>query len=117
MSSIDLYLHYGGEPRSNVIHGVTYEGLGKRLEIIQLKKRQEINLKKLKKKIMKELDLDRQFHDIKIIYCAPLAVFSDRIIFTPIEIKENKHVKIMCDRINPTPQLKAAELASYRSWR
>ena len=38
MSSIDLYLYYGGEPRSDVIHGVTYEGLGKRLEIIQLKK-------------------------------------------------------------------------------
>ena len=36
MSSIDLYLYYGGEPNSDVIHGVTYEGLGKRLEIIQL---------------------------------------------------------------------------------
>ena len=38
MSSIDLYLYYGGEPRSDVIHGVMYEGFGKRLEIIQLKK-------------------------------------------------------------------------------
>ena len=110
MSSIDLYLHYGGEPRSDVIHRVTYEGPGKRLEIILLKKWQEINLKKLKKKIMKELDLDCRFHDIKIIYRAPLAVFNDHIVFTPIEIKEDKHVKIMFDRINPTPQLKAIEL-------
>ena len=31
MSSIDLYLHYGGEPRSDVIHRVTYEGLGKKV--------------------------------------------------------------------------------------
>ena len=38
MGSIDLYLYYGGEPRSDVIHGVMYEGLGKRLEIILLKK-------------------------------------------------------------------------------
>ena len=38
MSLIDLYLYYGGEPHSDVIHGVTYEGPGKRLEIIQLKK-------------------------------------------------------------------------------
>ena len=110
MSSIDLYLYYGGEPCSDVIHRVTYEGLGKRLEIIQLKKLREINLKTLKKKIMKELDLDRRLHDIKIIYRAPHAVFNDHIVFTPIEIKGDKHVKIMFDWINSTPQLKAAEL-------
>lgn len=67
-------------------------------------------MKKLKKKIMKELDLDLRFHDIKIIYRSPRAVFSDRTVFTPIEIKGDKHVKIMFDRINSTPQLKAAEL-------
>ena len=27
MSSIDLYLYYGGESRSDVTHEVTYEGL------------------------------------------------------------------------------------------
>ena len=110
MSSIDLYLYYGGEPRSDVTYGVTYEGPGKKLETIQLKKQREINLKKLKKKIMKELNLDRQLHDIKIIYYAPHAMFSDHIVFTPIEIKINKHVKIMFDRINSMPQLKAEEL-------
>ena len=36
MGLIDLYLYYSGEPHSDVIHGVTYEGFGKRLEIIQL---------------------------------------------------------------------------------
>ena len=66
MSSIDLYLYYGGEPCSDVTYGVTYEGPGKKIEIIQLKKGREINLKKLKKKIMKELDLDRRLHDIKL---------------------------------------------------
>ena len=103
MSSIDLYLYYDGEPHSDVIHRVMYEGPGKKLKIIQLKKWREINLKKLKKKIIKELDLDRQFHDIKIIYHAPHAVFNDYIVFTPIEIKGNKHVKIMFDMINSTP--------------
>ena len=103
MSSIDLYLYYGREPRSDVTYGVAYEGTSKKLEIIQLKKRWEINLKKLEKKIMKELDLDSQFHDIKIIYRAPHAVFNDRIVFTPIEIKGDKHFKIMFDRINSTP--------------
>ena len=114
MSSIDLYLYYGREPCSDVTYGVTYEGLGKKLEMIQLKKGREINLK-LKKKIMKELDLDCWLHDIKIIYRALHVVFSDRIVFTPIEIKGDKHVKIMFDRINSMPQLKAIEL--YRSWR
>ena len=84
-------------------YGVTYEGFGKKLEIIQLKKRWEIYLKKLKKKIMKKLDFDYWFHDIKIKYHAPHAIFSDRIIFTSIEIKGDKHVKIMFDRINSMP--------------
>ena len=80
-----------------------YEGSGKRLEIIQLKKRQEISLKKLKKKIMKELNLDYWFHYITIIYCALHAVFSVCIVFMPIEIKGEMHVKIIFDRINSTP--------------
>ena len=70
-------------------YGVTYEGPGKKLETMQLKKRQEINLRKLKKKIMKELNLDRRLHDIKIIYRTPHAMFSDHIVFTPIEIIGN----------------------------
>ena len=94
MSSIDLYLYYDGEPHSDVIHRVMYEGPGKKLKIIQLKKWQEINLKKLKKKIIKELDLDRRFHDIKIIYRAPHAVFNDCIVFTPIEIKGNMMLRL-----------------------
>ena len=110
MSSIDLYLYYGGESCSDVTYGVTYEGPGKKIEIIQLKKGREINLKQSKKKIMKELDLDRRLHDIKIIYRAPHAVFSDRNVFMPIEIKGVKHVKIMFDQINSTPQLKVVEL-------
>ena len=103
MSSIDLYLYYGWEPCSDVTYGMTYEGPGKKIEIIQLKKGRKINLKKLKKQIMKELDLDRRLHDIKIIYHAPHAVFNDRIIFTPIEIKGDKQVKIMFDRITLRP--------------
>ena len=110
MSSIDLYLYYGGEPRSDVIHGVMYEGSGKRLEIIQLKKWQEISLKKLKKKITKVLNLDCWFHDITIIYCALHAVFSVCIVYMPTKIKGEKHVKIMFDRINSTPQSKVAKL-------
>ena len=54
--------------------------------------------------------MDRQLHDIEIIYRAPHTVFSDCIVFTPIEIKGDKHVKIIFDKINSTPQLKAAEL-------
>ena len=50
------------------------------------------------------------FHDIKIIYHAPHAVFYDRIVFAPINKKGDKDVKIMFDKINSTPQLKAAEL-------
>ena len=67
-------------------------------------------MKKLEKKIMKEMDLDCRSHGIKIIYRSPHSVFSDRIVFTPIEIKGDKHVRIMFDRIDSTPQLKAAKL-------
>ena len=67
-------------------------------------------MKKLKKKIRKELNLDCRSPEIKIIYRSPHAVFSDRIVFTPIEIKGDKHVRIMFDRIDLAPQLKAAKL-------
>ena len=59
---------------------------------------------------MKTLDLNRWFHDITITYRAPHAVFSDQNVFTPISIKGDNHVKIIFDRINSTPQLKATEL-------
>ena len=59
---------------------------------------------------MKELDLDRRLHDIKIIYCAPHAVFSDHIVFMPIEIKGVKHIKIMFDKINSVLHLRATKL-------
>ena len=107
MSLIDLYLYYGKEPYSDVTHGVMYEGSGKKLEIIRFKKMAGDQFEEVKNKIMKELHLDRQFHDIKIIYRTPHVVFSDCIVFTPTEIKRNKHVKIMFDRINFMPQLKA----------
>ena len=67
-------------------------------------------MKKLKKKITKVLNLDCWFHDITIIYCALHAVFSVCIVYMPTKIKGEKHVKIMFDRINSTPQSKVAKL-------
>ena len=49
MSLIDLYLYYDREPYSDVTHGVTYEGSGKKLEIIQLKKTARDQFKKVEK--------------------------------------------------------------------
>ena len=51
-------------------------------------------------KIMEELNLNPTFYDIKIIYYYPQEVLHERINYRYMAIKEDKHVKIMFNRIH-----------------
>ena len=64
----------------------------------------------LKKKIMEGLNLNPVFYDIKIIYRYPQEVLHEWINYGYMAIKEDKHVKIMFNRIQKMPQLNATEL-------
>ena len=59
---------------------------------------------------MEELNLNPACYDIKIIYRYPQEVLHERINYEYMAIKEDKHVKIMFNRIHKMPQVNAAEL-------
>ena len=59
---------------------------------------------------MEELKLNPAFYDIKIIYRYPQEVFHEWINYKYMAIKDDKHVKIMFNRIHKMPQVNATEL-------
>ena len=59
---------------------------------------------------MEKLNLNPFCYDIKIIYYYPQEVLHKRINYKYMVIKENKHVKIMFNRIHKMPQVNADEL-------
>ena len=67
-------------------------------------------LNDLKRKIMDELNLNPTWYDIKIIYRYPQEVLHKRINYGYMVIKEDKHVKMMFNRIQKMPQVNVAEL-------
>ena len=67
-------------------------------------------LNDLKRKIMDELNLNPAWYDIKIIYCYPQEVLHEQINYGYMAIKENKHVKMMFNRIQKMSQVNVAEL-------
>ena len=58
---------------------------------------------------MDELNLNPAWYDIKIIYRYPQEVH-ERINYGYMTIKEDKHVKMMFNRIQKMPQVNATEL-------
>ena len=67
-------------------------------------------LNNLKRKIIDKLNLNPAWYDIKIIYRYPQEVLHERINYGYMVIKEDKHVKMMFNRIQKMPQVNAAEL-------
>ena len=59
---------------------------------------------------MDELKLNPAWYNIKIIYRYPHEVLHERINYRYMAIKEDKHVKMMFNRIQKMPQVNAAEL-------
>ena len=59
---------------------------------------------------MEELNLNPTCYDIQIIYRYLQEVLHERINYGYMVIKEDKHVKIMFNRIHKMPQVNAAEL-------
>ena len=59
---------------------------------------------------MDELNLNPTWYDIKIIYHYPQEVFHERINYGYMAIKEDKHVKMMFNRIQKMSQGNATEL-------
>ena len=59
---------------------------------------------------MGKLNLNPSCYDIKIIYCYLQEILHERINYGYMAIKEDKHVKIIFNRIHKIPQVNVVEL-------
>ena len=103
----NIYINiYCGGPLLNLeeIDGFPFKGLGIQCYYIMIHRRLK-TLNDSKMKMMEELNLNPACYDIKIIYCYPQEVLHERINYGYMAIKEDKHVKIMFNRIHKMPQV------------
>ena len=110
LKNIDINVYYGGplvNPKE--IDGFPFRGPGIECYYMMIRRKLK-TLNDLKRKIMEKLNLNPSCYDIKIIYCYPQEVLHKRINYKYMVIKENKHVKIMFNRIHKMPQVNADEL-------
>ena len=108
--NIDINIYYGG-PLVNheEIDGFPFKGLSIQCYYIMIHRKLK-SLNDLKMKIIEELNLILACYDIKIIYRYLQEVLHERINYRYIVIKEEKHIKIMFNRIHKMPQVNAAKL-------
>lgn len=69
MSPYYFYIYYDGEAYINDLHGLSYRGPNQKQALIEVKR--GIHMRKLKRKIMSTLALDKDSHDISIVFRAP----------------------------------------------
>ena len=89
---IDINIYYGGLLiNSNEIDGFRFKGpsIESYYMVIRCKLK---TLNNLKMKIVKELNLNPAFYDIKIIYRCPQKVLHERINYKYMTIKEDKNL-------------------------
>ena len=110
MKNININVYFGG-PFDNPggIDRFPFRGEGIECYYMMIHRKLK-TLNDLKRKIMGELNLNPAWYDIKIIYRYPQEVLYEQINYRYMAIKEDKHVKIMFNRIQKIPQVNAAEL-------
>nr|POE69164.1 hypothetical protein CFP56_75693 [Quercus suber] len=69
MSPHYFYVYFDGEAYINDLHGLSYRGPNQKQVLIEVK--HGIRMRKLKRKIMSTLALDKDSHDISIVFRAP----------------------------------------------
>ena len=99
LKNIDINVYYGG-PLDNPgeIDGFPFRGPGIECYYMMIRRKLK-TLNDLKRKIMDELNLNPAWYDIKIIYRYPQEVLHEGINYGYMAIKEDKHVKMMFNRI------------------
>ena len=105
LKNIDINVYYGG-PLINPgeIGGFPFRGPGIECYYMMIRRKLK-TLNDLKKKIMEELNLNPACYDIQIIYRYSQGVLHEWINYGYMAIKEEKHVKIMFNRIHKMPQV------------
>ena len=110
LKNIDFNVYYSGpldNPRG--IDGFPFKGEGIECYYMMIRRKLK-TLNDLKRKIMDELNLNPAWYEIKIIYRYPQEVLHEWINYGDMAIKEDKHVKMMFNRIQKMSQVNATEL-------
>ena len=112
LKNIDINVYYGG-PSVNPgeIDEFSFRGPGIKCYYMMIRHKLK-TLNDLKMKIMEELNLNPACYDIKIIYRYPQEVLHEQINYKYMAIKEDKHVKIMFNRIHKRVRLPSHLVAS-----
>ena len=107
---IDIILYHGGPLKNvNANKGLPFEGPGIKCYYTQIDRRLKI-LDELKMIVMEELCANPTMHNIQITYRMPHEVLKHWINYKYMEIEANKHVKIMYDKLERTPEVNDIEL-------
>ena len=108
MIHINIY-HGGPLSNANSIDGFPFQDPGIECYYMMVCRKLK-TLNDLKIKIMEELHVNLALHDIHITFHSPHEVLNQRINYIYMAIKEDKHMKIMFNRMQKSSQVTAFEL-------
>ena len=108
MSPHYFYVYYDGEAYINDLHWLSYWGLNQKQTLIAVK--HGIHMRKLKWKIMSTLELDKDSHDISIVFRAPQQLVGTQVFYNSIPLKCDDDVDMMWGLIKRAGQFIGSDL-------
>ncbi|XP_030922939.1 uncharacterized protein LOC115949803 [Quercus lobata] len=103
-----FYVYYDGEQYFHDLHGLSYKGESVKQKFIELK--WGTHLRKMHRKIMEALRLDKESHKISIVYRAPQILVSTQVVYNSNPLGCDADVDMMWAVIKRTPQFIASDL-------
>ena len=103
-----FYVYYDGEQYFHELHGLSYRGKLVKQKFIELK--WGTHLRKMHRKIIEALGLDRESHKISILYHAPQQLVDTQVVYNSNPLGCDADVDMMWTVIKRTPQFIAFDL-------
>ena len=97
-----FYVYYNGEQYFHELHGLSYRGESMKQKFIDLKS--GTHLRKMHRKIMEALGLDRESHKISIVYRASQLLVTTQVVYNSNPLGCDANVDMMWTVIKRTPQ-------------
>ena len=103
-----FYVYYDGEKYLHELHELSYRGESMKQKFIDLKS--GTYLRKMHRKIIEALGLDRESHKISIVYHAPQLLVNTQVVYNSNPLGCDANVDMMWTVIKRTPQFIASDL-------
>ena len=103
-----FYVYYDGEQYFHELHRLSYRGESMKQKFIDLKS--GTHLRKMHRKIMEALGLDRESHKISTVYCAPQLLMNTQVVYNSNPLGCDADMDMMWTVIKWTPQFIAFDL-------